>query len=232
MTDLLIRLGTALSMLLLIALPLFPPAGLPVGVAEAHDVAGCTPTDSACYGNIVTTNPASVVPWNGGVSPGQESVNCVAGEWHWNIKSDANWPSEIHVKFSDGIGWVAIQMDAGSPNNGGIAHYTKLTNTLTPSSAYPVEQARYNGVAPTGSGAHFNFSHGPCKTTPQIATTPNPSTAKTGDTLNDSATITGVAGVDPTGSVTFKLYAPSATPCSGDPVYTQTVTIATDGTLD
>lgn len=42
----------------------------------------------------------------------------------------------------------------------------------------------------------------------------------------DAATISASAGGTPTGDVTFKLFGPNDTTCSGTPVYTQTVSLS------
>ena len=56
--------------------------------------------------------------------------------------------------------------------------------------------------------------------TPSISTTPSASIGTVGNTLNDTASLTG--GSSPTGSVTFKLYPPSDATCSLTPIYTET----------
>src|SRR5437867_2445531 len=55
-----------------------------------------------------------------------------------------------------------------------------------------------------------------------------PSSISTAQQLRpqDSATISATAGGTPTGSVTFKLFPPGDTTCSGSAVYTETVTLA------
>src|SRR5256886_2050330 len=63
--------------------------------------------------------------------------------------------------------------------------------------------------------------------TPTIVTTPNPAAGTVGATLNDSATL--ALGVNPTGSILFKLFSPADPTCSGTPasatVYSQSVTV-------
>jgi hypothetical protein len=63
---------------------------------------------------------------------------------------------------------------------------------------------------------------------PAISTTPNPSTVTLGGTLQDVADLTG--GFDPTGTITFKLYAPGVDPTVGPAAFTETVTVSGDGT--
>jgi len=65
------------------------------------------------------------------------------------------------------------------------------------------------------------------KASPTLSTTPSAGGTVGVAVLNDSATLSG--GYNPTGSITFKLYAPSASTCTGTPSFTQTVTV-TSGT--
>src|SRR5882672_792661 len=58
---------------------------------------------------------------------------------------------------------------------------------------------------------------------PTIATTPSGS-VPAGGTVSDSATVTG--GASPSGNVTFKLYGPGDTTCSGTPFATKTGTLS------
>jgi uncharacterized repeat protein (TIGR01451 family) len=56
---------------------------------------------------------------------------------------------------------------------------------------------------------------------PMISTTPSPSTVRLGGRLQDVADLTG--GYHPTGSITFRLYAPGVDPTVGPATYTETV---------
>ncbi len=58
------------------------------------------------------------------------------------------------------------------------------------------------------------------KASPGIQTTPTPASGNVGDTLNDTASLTG--GSSPTGSVTFKLFPPADSTCIGTASYTDT----------
>src|SRR4029077_21138535 len=55
---------------------------------------------------------------------------------------------------------------------------------------------------------------------PTITTTPNPTTLLLGGTLQDVAELTG--GFAPTGSITFRLYAPGVNPAIGPATYIET----------
>jgi hypothetical protein len=65
---------------------------------------------------------------------------------------------------------------------------------------------------------------------PALTTTPNPATALEGTTLQDVAVLTG--GFDPTGSITFSLYAPGVDPSVGPTAHTEMVTVNGNGTYD
>ena len=56
-----------------------------------------------------------------------------------------------------------------------------------------------------------------------LTTTPQPALETVGAILNDSAVLSG--GLNPTGSITFKLFPPADTDCTGQPVYTQDVPV-------
>src|SRR5262249_59440597 len=57
---------------------------------------------------------------------------------------------------------------------------------------------------------------------PTISTTPNPSTVTLGGRLQDVANLAG--GFNPTGTITFRLYAPGVDPAVGPATYTEIVT--------
>jgi len=60
---------------------------------------------------------------------------------------------------------------------------------------------------------------------PSITTSQNPFTGKVGDTLNDSATLTGTAQLGTTNIVTFQLFGPADPTCSGTPLFTAVVPV-------
>jgi hypothetical protein len=65
------------------------------------------------------------------------------------------------------------------------------------------------------------------KAVPSLVTTPDPLSGTVGDTLNDSAALSG--GDSPTGDITFRLYSPSDATCAGVPAYQQVVTVTGNG---
>jgi hypothetical protein len=69
----------------------------------------------------------------------------------------------------------------------------------------------------------------PLETT--LVTDPNPDAAEVGDTLHDSATLSG--GLEPVGgTITFKLYAPGDPNCQGAAAHTEIVQVAGNGTYN
>src|SRR5262249_28037786 len=64
---------------------------------------------------------------------------------------------------------------------------------------------------------------------PKLSTTPEPATAVVGQTLQDTADLTG--GFNPTGVITFRLYAPGVDPTVGPADFTEVVLVTHgDGT--
>ncbi len=59
---------------------------------------------------------------------------------------------------------------------------------------------------------------------PTIATTPTPSSVVVGGSITDTATVSG--GFNPTGTVTFNLFAPGNATCTGTPAFTSTNPLA------
>jgi uncharacterized repeat protein (TIGR01451 family) len=85
--------------------------------------------------------------------------------------------------------------------------------------------ARYSGDANNNAFSDFDDSDEQVTVSaasPAISTTPSPSTAMLGATLQDVADLTG--GYHPTGSITFRLYAPGVNPTVGPATYTENVT--------
>jgi hypothetical protein len=119
------------------------------------------------------------------------------------------------------VGAGTVTLDAS-----GVAHPS--------TSQGPRAAGSYSFKAVYGGDSNYNGSTGPCepltvtKLSPGISTTPNPSSGKLGVRLNDSSTLSG--GYNPTGSITFKLYPPGNTACTGTPAYQQVVTVNGNGT--
>jgi hypothetical protein len=197
--------------------------------------------------------PALVSAFNSGGSPsgtsadtiawtGQGATNGVLNTSQCDAQNDpngANQPYLLWVFTTDG-GSATITGSQGLTLSGsGTGSFSPDTNTgntfkfVTP---YYTPDSNLTAIASftvtdTGNGAwNLVISHG-CvgKATPTIATTPNPTTAPIGTTLNDTATLSG--GNSPTGSVTFSLFAPSDQTCSGTAAYTETDTASPYATV-
>jgi hypothetical protein len=65
------------------------------------------------------------------------------------------------------------------------------------------------------------------KATPSLSTTPGPGGAAGSVMLNDTGNLAG--GYNPTGSITFSLYAPGDTTCAGPVQYSERVSVSGDG---
>ena len=65
---------------------------------------------------------------------------------------------------------------------------------------------------------------GIAKNSPTLGTTPNPTSGSIGDTLQDSATLTG--GFNPTGNIDFKLFDPTDSTCSGTAAHSESVPLS------
>jgi hypothetical protein len=63
--------------------------------------------------------------------------------------------------------------------------------------------------------------------TPSISTTPEPGSALVDDILHDSAELSD--GINPSGTITFKLFDPNDPICAGDPAYSEIVPVSDNG---
>jgi hypothetical protein len=82
-----------------------------------------------------------------------------------------------------------------------------------------------NGGGVANYSDHVNVTQGQNPVTPQINTSQDPASGTIGTVLNDNATLSG--GNNPTGTISFRLYAPGNTLV---PVYTDVVTVSGNGT--
>ena len=82
-----------------------------------------------------------------------------------------------------------------------------------------------NATANTCNGANENVVVSPAH--PTIATLATEGAAQ-GDLIHDTATVSGA--FNPTGTVTFSLYGATDPSCTGNPIFTSTVAIASNGT--
>lgn len=114
---------------------------------------------------------------------------------------------------------AAVVLDAG-----GDASSSTTSNTL--SLGKYCWRVEYSGDDNYSPGSHTN-STSECfrtaKASPSISTVPIPSAANVGDSIFDTAQVSG--GSSPTGSIKFKLYGPGDNNCTGSPVFISTVTM-------
>jgi uncharacterized repeat protein (TIGR01451 family) len=131
-------------------------------------------------------------------------------------------------------GWAAVNATTWMETvalNGGVVPDSVPTAAL-PAGTYAF-QASYSGDGNYTGSASALEPLTVNKASPMLATTPNVSMVTLGDMqppiLQDTATLSG--GFNPTGSITFRLYAPGVDPTVGPATYTETVVVSSgDGT--
>jgi Bacterial Ig-like domain (group 3) len=114
-----------------------------------------------------------------------------------------------------------------TPPGGPPATVTLNANGTVPNSGThgPLAAGSYSFQALYGGDANYTGSTSACEpltiaqVTPTIATTPSAG-GEDGTSITDTATVSG--GFNPTGDVTFDLFAPGDTTCTGTPVFTST----------
>jgi len=150
-----------------------------------------------------------------------------------SIAADGSSTSTITVQAEDANGndetsggdTVLLSSTAGSltgVTDVGDGTYTATLTSSTTSGTADVS-GTIDGNAITSGDAFVIFKPG----TPTIATDASPSVV-VGGTVTDTATVSG--GRRPTGTITFTLFGPGGSTCSGAPAFTTTKTVAGDGT--
>src|SRR5262249_30365637 len=117
-------------------------------------------------------------------------------------------------------GWTVIDSTTWADTvtlTGGLVPKSASTPPL-PAGSYQF-QALYSGDANYTKATSDTEPLRVGAASPMITTTPSPSTALLGATLQDLADLTG--GDAPTGSITFRLYAPGGDPTVGPATYTE-----------
>lgn len=142
--------------------------------------------------------------------------------WHFlinGVEQEALAPASITVFWG-----TTSEVVARDRFVGGVAHYTTSLHA-------GLQVTDATAVIYDGWAGQFNLSDATCgsaKASPRLTTNPTwTAPLRIGSTLNDSATLTG--GSNPAGTITFRLFPPSDSNCSGAPSYTQTVAV-TSGT--
>jgi len=107
----------------------------------------------------------------------------------------------------------------------------------TPTGFTTVEAGTYHWIATYGGDVSNNGVSSICANEAVtidipigLRTIPDPSSGPVNTVLKDSAVLTG--GVNPTGTITFKLFGPNDLTCSGTPIFTNTVAVSGDGTYN
>jgi hypothetical protein len=170
-------------------------------------------------------------------------TSCPAGTTTFINTSDTG-PGNQSASYSHGLTTFQATVDStgtfisfttNSPSftvyvKGGPAYDTYDYTGTTAHPAYPSDTGLHSPVNNGGNIAtisHYLVCGQPAKATPSLTTTPSKGGTAGTVVLNDTGTLSG--GASPTGSITFNLYNPSDTTCSGTPAYTQTITISGDG---
>ena len=180
-------------------------------------------------GNPITSGDALVTFAPGAASGATSTISASPG----SIAADGSSTSTITVQAEDANGndetsggdTVLLSSTAGSltgVTDVGDGTYTATLTSSTTSGTADVS-GTIDGNAITSGDAFVIFKPG----TPTIATDASPSVV-VGGTVTDTATVSG--GRRPTGTITFTLFGPGGSTCSGAPAFTTTKTVAGDGT--
>jgi Putative Ig domain len=201
----------------------------PFWVATTSDDGGENPGD----GSAPSTPTISTTPQPTSGTAGSTTLN------------DQVTISGLGQPVTSGSGAGTITANLYPPSNPSCSGSPEYTQTITASSgngAYTTSPGLTANAAGTWywaasyGGDHNNVPvSSSCSSepvtvgtaTPGLSTTPGSGGAVGSAVLNDSATLSG--GLDPTGTVTFDLYAPSQSNCTGTADYTDTVTVSGDG---
>ena len=165
--------------------------------------AGGNPTAAWLFkiGTTLTTASNSAVVLVGGATP------CNNNNITWEVGSSATLGSGTSF-VGNILASASITLNTSASSSGGLyadtGAVTMDTNMVS----------TCNGAGGGGGGLPGH---------PTIATTPSGS-VPAGGTVSDSATLTG--GASPSGIVTFKLFSPGDTTCSGTPFATKTGTLS------
>lgn len=174
---------------------------------------------------------------------GGNITSCPSGATTFINTSDTG-PGDQSVSYSHNIttfqatvnsAGTLLSFTTNSPSftvyvKGGPAYDTYDYTGTTAHPAYPSDAGLHSPVNNGGNIAtisHYLVCGQPAKASPTLTTTPSAGGTAGTVVLNDAGTLS--AGMSPTGSITFNLYGPSDTTCSGTPAYTQTVAVSGDG---
>ncbi len=177
-------------------------ASEPVTVGKASPTIATTPNPGSATVGAALNDTAQV---SGGVSPTGTVTFSLFGPADATCSGTALYTKTVALS-----GGNAATTDGPASTLAGTYHWT----------------ATYNGDGNNNTASSTCASEPVTvgKASPTIATTPNPSSAIVGASLNDTAHVSG--GSSPTGDVTFNLYGPADATCSGTALYTKTVALS------
>ena len=195
------------------------PAGSYWWVATYSGDANNEEVASGCAAEPITVGKATP-----GVATTQEPASGVVGS---TFKDKATVSGLFGAKPSGSVSWklYANSKCEGSPvASDGPVSVTGNGAYTTPSGASPSPAGSYWWVATYSGDANNKEAASGCaaepitvgKATPGVATSQEPASGVVGSTFKDKATVSGLFGAKPSGSVSWKLYANSK--CEGSPV--------------
>jgi hypothetical protein len=190
-------------------------SGDPKNIANASACGGETVTVVRATPSVSTT-PSGSVPVGGSIS---DSATLTGG-----FSPSGSVTFQLFAPGDTTCAGPPISTTSGTLTGG-----TASSGSVTVGTA-----GTYNWVASYAGDANNNAATSSCGTEPVVVTKASPSISTTpsgsvpaGGVVSDSATISG--GVSPAGTVTFQLFAPVDTTCSGQPISTSSGTL-TGGT--
>ena len=137
-------------------------------------------------------------------------------------------PSDPTCTSGDTAGWVQKETVTLDEDGSATSAGTPFTTT---------ETGVYNWIATYSGDANNNGASTSCMDEqvtigkdPTAVTTAASAGGVVGTQIHDTAKVTVTGGFNPTGTVTFSLYGPGATTCTGTPLFTSTVALSETGT--
>ena len=153
------------------------------------------------------SSPSQYLQWRGGCGTFNSSLGYNTGTW--------GPISHTYPANTTTINPCVLMYDVHLQSNGGAPNGASEI-TAGGSGHNGDNSAQKNSSTPLGNGCFTSTFH-----IPTITTTPSAG-VQLGGTVNDVATLSNTTGT-PGGSITFRLFGPSATPnCSTTPVFTDT----------
>jgi hypothetical protein len=135
-----------------------------------------------------------------------------SGEVSFQLYSDASCADPVA-----GVSGSATLDSNGVASFSGASFTPDQAGTYYWGVSYPGD--KHNNAAAACGGANEEIVVG--KASPSVSTTQQPAAGAIGDTFKDTATLSGAANPDGTGSITFKVY--SASGCASSVLDTETV---------